>query len=124
MHADLCLDATAGGQFTHKPMTEQVKFLESFLETYSSPIMRNRILQAKVMSSIEEASLVKSRPVPSLDSTNEPSPEPRTPKERVIYPSEFPIEFGDFVNTSEYFGHKKLTRRSKEVSPKMEPSME
>ena len=81
--------------------------------------MRNRILQAKVMSSIEEASLVKSRPVPSLDSTNEPSPKQRTPKERVIYPSEFPIEFGDFVNTSEYFGHKK---RTKEVSPKVEPS--
>jgi hypothetical protein len=30
MHTDLCLDATIGGWFTHKPMTEQVKFLETF----------------------------------------------------------------------------------------------
>ena len=29
--ADLCLDVTARGCFTHKPMTEQVKFLENFL---------------------------------------------------------------------------------------------
>ena len=30
MHADLCLDMTARGRFTHKTMTEQVKFLENF----------------------------------------------------------------------------------------------
>jgi hypothetical protein len=30
MHTDLCLDATTGGWFTHKPMMEQVKFLETF----------------------------------------------------------------------------------------------
>ena len=76
------------------------------------------------MLSVEEASLVESRPVPFLDSTNEPSPEPRTLKERVIYPSEFPIEFGDFGNTSKYFGHEKLARASEEVSPKIEPSKE
>jgi len=122
--ADLCLDVTAGGRFTHKSMTKQVKFLENFLESYSSPVIRNRILQAKVMSSVEEASSVESRPVPSLDSTNEPSPKPRTPKETMIYPSEFAIEFRDFGNTSKYFGHEKLTRPSKEVSPKIEPSNE
>ena len=44
MHVDLCLDATTRGRFTHKPMTEQVRFLENFLESYTSPIMRNRIL--------------------------------------------------------------------------------
>ena len=74
------------------------------------------------MSSVEEASSVESRPVPSLDLTNEPSPEPRTLKERVIYPLEFAIEFGDFGNISKYFGHEKLARPSKEVSPKIEPS--
>jgi hypothetical protein len=42
--ADLCLDTTARDRFTHKPMTEQVKFLENFLESYTSPIMRNRML--------------------------------------------------------------------------------
>ena len=65
-----------------------------------------------------------SKPIQSLDSTNEPSPEPRTPKERVIYPSEFPIEFKDYGNTSKYYGHEKLSRPSKEVSPKIEPSKE
>lgn len=73
------------------------------------------------MSSVEESSLVESKHVPSLDST---SPEPRTPKERGIYPSEFPIEFGDFSNTSKYFGHKNLSRPSEEVSPKIEQSKE
>ena len=40
----------------------------------------------------------------------------------MIYPSEFPIELGDFGNTLKYFGHEKLTRPSEEVSPKIEPS--
>jgi hypothetical protein len=69
------------------------------------------------VSSIEESSSVKSKPVPSLDSTNEPSPEPRTPKERVIYPLEFPIEFGDYGNTLKLFRHEKLTRPIEEVPP-------
>ena len=76
------------------------------------------------MSSVEESSSVKSKHVPSLDLTHEPSPEPRTSKERLIHPSEFPIKFGDFGNTSKYFGHEKLTRPSEEVSPKIEPSKE
>jgi hypothetical protein len=42
--ADLCLDMTARGHFTHKPMTEQVKFLENFLESYTSLVMRTRTL--------------------------------------------------------------------------------
>jgi hypothetical protein len=76
------------------------------------------------MSSVEESSSVESKLVPSLNLTNKPSPKPRTPKERVIYPSKFPIKFGDFGNTLKYFGHKKLTCPSKEVSPKIEPSKE
>jgi hypothetical protein len=55
-------------------MKEQVKFLENFLESYTSPVMRNKTLQAKVMSSVEESSLVKSKPIASQDLTNEPSP--------------------------------------------------
>ena len=76
------------------------------------------------MSSVEESSLVESKHIPSLDSTNEPSPKPRTLKERVIYPSEFFIEFEDFGNTSKYFGHEKLSCPSEEVFPKIEPSKE
>ena len=44
MDADLCLDMTVGGRFTHKNMMEQVKFPENFHNSYTSPIMRNRIL--------------------------------------------------------------------------------
>jgi hypothetical protein len=36
-HADPCLDMIVRGHFTHKPMTEQVKFLVNFLESYTSP---------------------------------------------------------------------------------------
>ena len=122
INADLCLDMIARGCFTHKPMTEQVKFLEHLIAKHASSIITTKPLQARVVSSVEESSLVESKHVPSLDSTNEPSPKPRTPKERVIYPSEFPIKFGDFSNTSKYFGHEKLSCPSKEVSPKIEPS--
>ena len=98
--ADLCLDMTAGGRFTHKPMTEQVKFLENFIDRHTSSIVEPKPFQKKGMSSFEEPSSAKSKLVPSLDLTVEPSPEPRTPKERLIHPLEFPIEFEDYGNTS------------------------
>jgi hypothetical protein len=91
---------TAGDQFTHKPMMEQVKFLENFIDRHTSSVIRTKSLQAKVMSSIEESSLVESKPIPSLDSTNEPSPEPQTLKERILHPSEFPVKFEDYGNIS------------------------
>ena len=55
------------------------------------------------MSSVEEFSSVKSKPVASLDSTYETSPEPQTPKETLIHPLEFPIKFEDYGNTSKHF---------------------
>ena len=73
------------------------------------------------MSSVEESSLVESKPIPSLDSTHEPSPEPRTPKEKLIHPSEFPIEFEDYGDTSKLLRHEKLTHPPEEVSPKIRP---
>ena len=81
-------------------MTEQVKFLENFLECHTSSVMWNITLQAKVKSSVEEFSSVKYKPIASLDSTYETSPEPQTPKETLIHPLEFPIKFGDYGNTS------------------------
>ena len=48
------------------------------------------------MSSVEESSLVESKPLAPLDLTHEPSPEPQTPMERLIHPSEFPIKFEDY----------------------------
>ena len=44
------------------------------------------------MLNVEESSLVESKPIPSLDSTHEPSPEPQTPKERLIHPSDSSFE--------------------------------
>jgi hypothetical protein len=76
------------------------------------------------MLSVEKSSLVESKHIPSLDSTREPSPEPRTPKERLIHPSEFPIKFGDYGNTSKYLGHEKLTFPFEKDSPMVKPSKE
>ena len=117
----MCLNMTSGGRFTHKTMMEQVEFLEQFIAKHASSIIRTKPLQAKVMSSVEESSSVKSKHVPSLDLTHEPSLEPQTPKERVFHPSEFPSKFEDHGNTSKHLRHEKHT---KEVSPKVEPSKE
>ena len=74
--ANLCLDVTARGHFTHKPMTEQVEFLENFIDRHTSSVIRTKPLQAKVMLSVEESSSVESKPLASLGSTHEPSSEP------------------------------------------------
>ena len=42
--ADLCLDMTAGGRFTHKPMIEQVKFLENLIDRHTSSVIRTKPL--------------------------------------------------------------------------------
>ena len=76
------------------------------------------------MFSVEESSSVEAKHIPSVGSTHEPSPEPQTPKERVLHPSEFPIKFKDYGNTSKYLGHEKLTLPSKENSPRVNPSNE
>ena len=119
--AGLCLDVTVGGRFTHKPMTEQVEFLENFIDRHTSSVIRTKPLQAKVLSSVEEFSSVETKHISSLGSTLEPSPEPRTPKERVLHPSEFPIKFEDYGNTSKISWHEKHT---KEVFPIVEPPRE
>ena len=102
MNANLCQDMTARGRFTHKTMMEQVQFLEYFIHIHPSSIIRTKSLQAKVTSSVEESSSVESKPVASLDSTFDPSPEPRMLKERLIHPLEFPIKFEDYGTTSKH----------------------
>ena len=42
--ADLCLDVTVGGPFSHKPMMEQVDFLECFIAKCTSFIIRTKTL--------------------------------------------------------------------------------
>jgi len=105
-------------------MTKHVEFLEHFIAKHTCSVITTKPLQAKVMSSVEESSLVKTKHIPFLGSTREPSPEPRTPKEQVIHRSEFPIEFRDYGNTLKYHGHEKLTLPSKEDSPRVNPSRE
>jgi hypothetical protein len=74
------------------------------------------------MSCQEWGSPHQSKPnhIPSIGSIYEPPPEPQTPKETLLHPSEFPIEFKDFGNTSKYFWHNP----QEEVSPREEPLKE
>jgi hypothetical protein len=44
VRADLCLDVTVGGRFTHKTMTEQVEYLEDFINKYTSSVVRTKSL--------------------------------------------------------------------------------
>ena len=78
MESNLCLDMTVGGRFAHKTMTEEVTFLKRLIDSHTSFVIKTKPLQAKVMSSFEEPSQAKSKPIPSLylDSTHEPSPKP------------------------------------------------
>jgi hypothetical protein len=108
--ADLCLDVTTGGWFTHKTMMEQVEFLEHFIAKHTSSVTRTKPLQAKVMSSVEESSFVESKPIPSLGLTYEPSLESRAPKKTMLHPSEFSIKFEDYGNTSKISQHEKRTK--------------
>jgi hypothetical protein len=95
IEAALYLNTTIKGSFAHKPTTEQRKFLDHILAKHTSSIVETKPFLAKAMLSAEESSLAKSKPIASLDSTHEPSPEPQTPKDRIIHPSEFPIKFKD-----------------------------
>ena len=54
MDANLCLDVSAEGRFTHETMMEQVEFLEHFIAKHTSSVIRTKPLQAKVMSSVDE----------------------------------------------------------------------
>jgi hypothetical protein len=111
------------------------KILDRILEKHTSSIVISKPLQEKPMPCFEESSSAKSNPVPSpsIDSSVRPSPEPQAPKERVLlYPSDFPIEFDDFWNTSNHSWHKKATtpslshpsNPSEKALPRKEPPKE
>ena len=42
MNANLHLDVTVEGRFRHKSMTEQVEFLEHFIDKHSSSVIRTK----------------------------------------------------------------------------------
>jgi hypothetical protein len=85
------LNMAIGRSFTHKPMTEQKKILDHILEKQTSSVVETKPLQEKAMSRCEEPSLAESKPIPFLDSIDEPSTKFQTPEERVIHPSDFLI---------------------------------
>jgi hypothetical protein len=105
----ICLDMTTGGSFIHKTTTEQRKILDHILEKHASPVVKPKPLHKKGMSSFEEPSLAEYLPLPSLDSTHEPSSKPETSKEGVIHPSEFSIEFEDYGRALDLPWHKENT---------------
>jgi hypothetical protein len=72
------------------------------------------------MLSVGEFSLGESNHIPSIVLTYDPPPEPQTPKEQVIFPSEFPIEFKDHGNTLKIPRHEELAH-PRVVSPKILP---
>jgi hypothetical protein len=74
--ADLCLDMTVGGRFTHETMMEQVEFLEHFIAKHTSFVIRTKPLHAKVMLSVGESLLVQTKHIPFLDLTHELPPKP------------------------------------------------
>jgi hypothetical protein len=115
--ADLFIDMTARGKFTHKTMMEQVEYLESFIVKHTSFVIRTKPFQTTVMSSVGESSSVETKHIPSLSLTYEPPPKPRTLKERVINPLEFPINFKKYGRTSSLSWHEENIFLSKEVAP-------
>jgi hypothetical protein len=109
------LDITTGGSFAYKTPMEGKKILDHILEKHTSSIVVPKPLQEKAMSYFEDSSSVESNPIssPSIDSSIKPSPEPRAPdKGVVLYPSDFPIKFDDFGNTSNSSWDKKATTPS------------
>jgi hypothetical protein len=76
-----------------------IEFHERFIAKHISSIIRTKLLQVKVMSSVESSS-VETKHMPFPGSTHEPPPKPQTLKEKVLHPSEFPIKFKDYGNTS------------------------
>ena len=44
IEANLCLDMTAGGRFTHKTMMEQVEFIEHFMDKHAYSLIRTKPL--------------------------------------------------------------------------------
>ena len=68
------------------------------------------------MSSVGEFSSVRTKHILSLEMTVEPSPEPETPKEGGICPSEFLIKLEEHGKTLNFSRHEEDILLSKEIS--------
>jgi hypothetical protein len=109
----LYLDITARGLFTCETPAEGRKVLDHILEN-TFFVCETETLKAEAETHHEEALATESesKELPYLDSTPKSSPEPQTPKEEEIQPSEFlysfeEVIFEDYGNTSNYFYAKR-----------------
>jgi len=97
MESALKLDFAAGGSFAQTTPAEGRGILDSFLENSSFPTNQGEPRRKESASSHESLSTIESElsSFTSHYSSVEPSPEPRTPKEEEIQPSEFSSRFKD-----------------------------
>ena len=91
METALELDDASGGWFLHTTPEEGRDILDSFLEDSFFSIDHSEPHREESASSHESLSTPESEPSSSTSQYSfvEPSPEPRTPKEEEIQPSEF-----------------------------------
>jgi hypothetical protein len=116
MKSSLDLDIAAKNSFAHKTPMEGREILDHLLENSSFPTDHNEPHREKSESRHASLSTAKFELSPFItqDSSVEPSPEPRIPKEEEIQPSEFSSRFeddpsGNIRNTSNHLRHKKPT---------------
>ena len=116
METALELDVASGGWFAHITREEGRDILNSFLEDSFFSTDHSEPRREESASSHESLSTPKSKPLfsTSQHSFVEPSPEPRTPKEEEIQPSEFSFRFeddhsGNIRNTSNHLRHEEPT---------------
>ena len=107
METALELDDPSGGWFMHTTPEEGRDILDSFLEDSFFSTDHSEPRREESASSHESLSTPESEPSSSTSQYSfvEPSPEPRTPKEEEIQPSEFSSRFeddpsGNIKNTS------------------------
>ena len=97
MKSSLKLDIAAGDSFAQTTPAEVRAILDDFLGNSSFPTNQREPRRVESVSSHESLSTIESEhsSFTSQYSSVEPSPEPRTPKEEEIHPSEFSSRFED-----------------------------
>ena len=113
METALELDDACGGWFMHTTLEEGRDILDSFLEDSFFSTDHSESRREESASSHESLSTPESEPSSSTSQYSfvESSPEPRTPKEEEIQPSEFSSRFeddpsGNIKNTSNHLRHE------------------
>ena len=127
METALELDDASGGLFLHTTLEERRDILDSFFDDYFFSTNHSEPRQEESTSSHESLSTPESEPSSSTSqySSVEPSPEPRTPKEEEIRPSEFSSRFKDdpsenIQNTLNHLGTISLRNRCVFIRPSMD----